>query len=489
MELLNDIHQAYPIISVGVRQLATSIAKEDWAQRRVARLLDRTLIDASDMHQDATQVSFTLNDQLVEGKRFTAFDVQAALSNRAVKVSGQFDPAWHALDPQIRALDNLTIELQMHTGLTPPVLRLLQVPIRPQPLFAEQSSGPVALGAYHEVARQFNEVRYELFPDGVAEPGQPARVVERKFTSLLAAARALRDGEIVALDRVEPWELETLENYQAIEVEPYAGPTIHFLVPNVHQLPMAETDLRRAVLLGINRENVLTNAFSTDPESPLAAPLATPFPLGYAGERMDGRDGYQPRLAAALASLAWQHCRSLDPKLPNRPTLTLVIPASDSARRAAQAIQQQLDMNGQGIVINIQVEESTDMGNSDRAVAVNMEVASPKGSMESGDLRLVEWHDMEPFIDVYRLFSNHDVARSPTIDAILRELPQAATLEKGGSLLRDLARDARDEALIIPLWQFPEYLAYRKTLEGMGARPVTLYHNLENWRHPAYIEP
>ena len=34
---------------------------------------------------------------------------------------------------------------------------------------------------------------------------------------------------------------------------------------------------------------------------------------------------------------------------------------------------------------------------------------------------------------------------------------------------------------LVPLWQLVDHFAYRRSLEGVGERPVSLYQNIEYW--------
>ena len=48
--------------------------------------------------------------------------------------------------------------------------------------------------------------------------------------------------------------------------------------------------------------------------------------------------------------------------------------------------------------------------------------------------------------------------------------------------LREVHQAAYYDLPVIPLWQTVDSFAYRKTLQGIGARPVTLYQNIADWQ-------
>jgi hypothetical protein len=39
-----------------------------------------------------------------------------------------------------------------------------------------------------------------------------------------------------------------------------------------------------------------------------------------------------------------------------------------------------------------------------------------------------------------------------------------------------------EELPLLPLWQTLDHFAYRKTLVGIGSRPVHLYQDVERWK-------
>jgi hypothetical protein len=66
----------------------------------------------------------------------------------------------------------------------------------------------------------------------------------------------------------------------------------------------------------------------------------------------------------------------------------------------------------------------------------------------------------------------------------LRQLDEAIDWKQVREDLHAVHRISYDDAAIIPLWQLIEYFAYHDSLKGVGARPVSLYQNVEQWRPP-----
>jgi len=50
-------------------------------------------------------------------------------------------------------------------------------------------------------------------------------------------------------------------------------------------------------------------------------------------------------------------------------------------------------------------------------------------------------------------------------------------------------RVAYDDVSVVPLWQLTEYVAYHKSLRGVGARPATLYQRVEQWQGGLRLPP
>jgi ABC-type oligopeptide transport system substrate-binding subunit len=56
---------------------------------------------------------------------------------------------------------------------------------------------------------------------------------------------------------------------------------------------------------------------------------------------------------------------------------------------------------------------------------------------------------------------------------------------EGRRRLRELHQLVHHEATVIPLWQMVNHLAYRRSIVGIGQRPLHLYQDVPNWRRAA----
>ncbi|MEA3342075.1 MAG: ABC transporter substrate-binding protein, partial [Chloroflexota bacterium] len=144
-----------------------------------------------------------------------------------------------------------------------------------------------------------------------AEQGQPREIAERAFESDREMVRALGDGRIKLIDRVNPWDLSKVRSLQDIEVRPYAVPLAHCLIPNVRKPLMSQRTFRRALIYGINRKSILDHLIGGVKMSGSSL-LSGPFlrgesyddPLGYAYDTTIKPRPYEPHLAIALAGVA-----------------------------------------------------------------------------------------------------------------------------------------------------------------------------------------
>jgi ABC-type transport system substrate-binding protein len=305
------------------------------------------------------------------------------------------------------------------------------------------------------------------------------------------------------LDRVAPWETETLGASEAIVVERYAVPTIHCLIPNLNQPILARRSFRRALIYAINRAEIVRGQMLRGAAPTLGQVISGPFPRG---ESLDDPVGYaynegvepypyDPRQAMILVGLARQELAiraakeaaekspdASDAKkkaeaakpvtdLPQLPKLVLAHPPHDIARVACRAIQKQL------AVVNVTIE----LKELPAQPAVD-----PDGNW---DLLFAELSMWEPIIDAPRLLGPRGIAGncSPYMDLTLRQLAKAEDWKRVREKLLEVHLQTHADLSILPLWQLTDHFAYHKKLEGVGKRPAMLYQNIELWRAPPWF--
>jgi ABC-type transport system substrate-binding protein len=172
-----------------------------------------------------------------------------------------------------------------------------------------------------------------------------------------------------------------------------------------------------------------------------------------------------------LASVAWS--KVLDPKgqgnieLAPMPKLVLAHPADPVARVACETIQLQLGKSG----IPIELVEFT----ADELLAGKVDY----------DLRYAELAVWEPVADARALLGPGGLAGelgSPYLTAALRELDDATNWKDVRAKLSEIHDVAHHDLPLIPLWQTVNYFAYRTAVHGIGAAPISLYQNVDQWQ-------
>ena len=472
------------------------------------------------------------------GGALDAFDIAPLLLARANTGQPGADLTWADLLARVTVLDALNVQADLrYTHLRPAAL--LGVPLVPRwQAGRSRKVEPQPMAGYRLGKQEAERTRF-LSIDGyfAAKPTSAREIVERAFAKSSGALEALERGEISALDRVNPWDLPRLQAIEGIVVEPYAVPTVHCLVVNQRKPLLGQRIFRRGLTYALHREAILSTQLLRGKAVPGCQTISGPFPRGYAYNEGVTVRGYEPRLAMLLAEIGLKElevAKAADgqvtspdggakppdakpteaspaatapastapapaaaapadpaaasppsdaaPAAPNEPAaspsaapatatpakfpeLILVHPADEVARLACRAIERQLAL------IKIPVK------------LVALEPGAPQ-LPEDYDLAYVELQLWEPLVDAERLFGPGGLVsgNSPHVESALERLRLATDWNQARETLWELHALSADDAALIPLWQLTEHCAYRRELTGVGARPATLYQDVENWR-------
>lgn len=365
-----------------------------------------------------------------------------------------------------------------------------------------------------------------------AAAGELASVVEMVYPDDEEALAALVRGDVDAIDRVPPWQLERARGVRNITVEPYRLPTVHVLVPNLKNPLLEVREFRRAICYAIDAQRIVSDILLGGQPQPGFRTLSGPFPagtalndpVGYAYNTEVAPRPYEPRLAALLAGVARTGLAKREaalkkeredakaaaakkkaeaeakakakegdapadaakpaeppapapaadpaaaepPKLPPIKPLVLMHQADPLARLACESIKIQLDLIG----IPITLVEAP---------------AIPTGEELKYDLLYVELAVDEPIYDARRILGPGGVAGSASalIGHALDELDRAQNWNEARAQLKEIHRIAYYDLPLIPLWQTVNYFAYRNSLEGISPQPVRLYQDVAAWRRNA----
>jgi peptide/nickel transport system substrate-binding protein len=426
-----------------------------------------------------TRLSLKLKDAGRSTSTPTAEYLSRYLLNMADPTQPQYQPDFAALVAGVTTAGSEWVHLDWSRPFVRPEA-LLQVPI-----FKPSTTGDTATPSQSPYGARFAMVD--------SEPGSTAfnavstdsnarhwmrTLVEQSYPNDDAAIAALLHGEVDVIDRVPPWQIERLRKAKGIHVDSYRLPTVHVLIPNpAHPLP-AQRELRRAICYGIQRDRIIQQVMLGGGSLPGYQVVSGPFPLGlsfsdplrYAYNNQLEPRPFEPRLAAVLATVAWS--RVLDPKgkgnveLAEPPTLVLAHPADPVARIACETIRLQLGRAG----IPIELVEFT----SDDLLNGHVEY----------DLRYAELAVWEPVVDARTLLGPKGLAGNiggPYLYGALRQLDEATTWKDVRSRLSEIHDIVYHDLPVIPLWQTVNYFAYRSSVRGISASPITLYQDVDKW--------
>ncbi len=381
-ELAESVHQRYPRVVVGVLEQAPNMSSAcagngqvfltDWAARRDARLVGRTLTEfigagpkggryvcpVGEIKVDETGRRITL--QLNRNLRWPAgeaspsgYDVSRGLLAMADPTDAAYRPDWARIFDAVAVRDVVEVDIDLSQGHLCPQA-FLQTALLPYTAASAPRAerlplgGPYALaGAADAEATYLWNARYFA-----GNATQPREIVQRRFPDAAAAVKALRRGEIQALDRLSPWQVKSLSADADVVVQAYALPRLHCLVPNARRPLTSSRTFRRALAYGINRQAVLDEIVRGD-RQPDCEVVHGPFPsvnsaentLDYASDPEIKPWPCDPRLAAALAEAGRREAAASGQgrtASPSSSALVLAFPPGEIPRTACEAIRRQL---------------------------------------------------------------------------------------------------------------------------------------------------
>ncbi|HMO85743.1 MAG TPA: ABC transporter substrate-binding protein, partial [Lacipirellulaceae bacterium] len=516
--LMREIQAAAPVIRVAVSESAIpapSSQTPDWASARIADLVNPTLVEMTGFGAEGGEYgsrfgALTTADSRQETMLRLSPEAMArgilpqAVSARVVAMASADAPEGSqplaALLRSAKLRDGQEVVFAWRRAHLHPEA-LLAVPLR-------RLAGPSGRGLWFEpidAERPDGPQRYRRQggPDS-GPPGAPQLVVEQIFDDDDAALAALASGEVDALDRVPPWQVEQAKQASGVVVHEYRLPTVHVLAIHPESSLGSQREFRRALCYGIDRQSIVRDILLGGQSRPGFRVLSGPFPVGVAagdpvGYAYNGDVAprpYEPRLAALLVGVARTALSKRDGTAPadesdetadnnsegvddssepddssdaappaELPPLRLAHGADPVARIACQAIKLQLDAVGIPVTL----------------VPVD---AEPPAGAPPWDLRYLELAVREPLVDARRLLGPGGTAGwvSAQTLAALNQLEQAQNWNEARTQLREIHRLSYSELALIPLWQTVNHFGRRTWLEGVGDRPIALYQNLTDWR-------
>ncbi|MBM4001569.1 MAG: hypothetical protein FJ297_18885 [Planctomycetes bacterium] len=497
-ELARDAAQRYPIVTVGVAARAVRFdpsAIDDWAARRVGRLVGRELVEyvgpgpeggryatpfGSVQRDDGDQfLAFQVRPAEGPSGRPTAYDLAERLMDLANPASDQYAPGWADLARSIRADGAFRVEVDLRR---PHVLAesLLRVPIaptdRPPPWLT-------VLQPYVVKETKETETLFTVNAEFIRKrPTQPAELRERYYEDSSEAVEALIRGDLLVIDRLFPGDAARLleSPRPEIVVRPYAAPTLHWLIPNLKNPFLDNATFRRALVFSIPRQTILDRMLGGK-RLPGCRLITGPFPaprgdgdsVAYAYDTRLAERDFDPGVGLLLISMAKNQLAKAAEKKSEPPPelkpLVLAFPEDKSARFACAIIAEQLKM------LNVPCElKPLPPG----------QTADPSGEY---DLLYAAVTIVEPLVDAPRILPRGGMvgSTSPYINLATRRVEEATSWREVRERMLELHSLAYSEVTVIPLWQIVEHFAHSANVRGFDERTVNLYQDIERWQ----IEP
>jgi tetratricopeptide (TPR) repeat protein len=493
--LESELGRRFPSVTVGVLQSADrhdSFRLDHWGDARVGGLVHRSLVDflgpgpeggqyqfafgLVERSDDLRSLTFRLNQQAIESGT-TGYELANSLLDMASPSSARYRIGWGSLVKSLAVEDVNRIRVELRRPFLVPEALLHSSPVRD----SEQRPNQTDLagdGLFRIVASAGAELR---FAAKSFRPGDRlAEVIEVKFDTAQQAIESLKRGRIDVVDRVFPADAvrmrDEVTSTSPIQVDQYALPTVHLLIPNEDNPFLADPAFRRALLFAIDRESILRRELLGGHDVSGCRVISGPFPIGaggrdplaYAYDATIEPRSYRPELASLLASVAVDRVTNRETETAEEaPVLTPVVlgyPALETARIACQAIAGQLKVVGVECTL----------------------LEFPRGETRDSnvDLTYVEVAIQEPLVDAERLlgFQGMCALRNPHVAHALRYLNKARNWSEVSEGLFRIHRVVHDEVAVIPLWQMTNFFAYNKRLRNVGDRPLRLYENIDQWR-------
>ncbi len=116
---------------------------------------------------------------------------------------------------------------------------------------------PVGTGPFRFVSRSPDQgIVLEANPDYWGDGPNLDGIRFVQMPDANAKLTALRTGEVHWIDTVPPQELETLSSEEGITVEQVAGSDYHYFALNQNREPFGNVDVRRAIAMAIDRDDI-----------------------------------------------------------------------------------------------------------------------------------------------------------------------------------------------------------------------------------------
>jgi peptide/nickel transport system substrate-binding protein len=435
-----------------------------------------------------------------DGKPLTAYDLEHSLRLSLDPRAENFDPerARFMGDVLVHNPFQLSVELKLPH---PRPLCLFMLPLLPKHLVPEPpnrgsdfSRSPVGTGPFQVgTADAPEQIKFVANPEfRGASAGQPyiKEINFQHYVKSSAAARDLETNKSQMMTRLDPLETIRFSKLTGqFDVRSYLSNSVYWLGLNHRRQPIDDHRVRRAMLLAIDRQAILTQYFQAGPGGLAHRVISGPFPTH--------SPAYDPKVPVlgkdeALAKQLIEEARKAN-RMPNR-TLTLKYPMGDSAvEKAASQIKKDLQKIGLDVKTEAKIESD-----------LRHEV------IDDQDFDIVYWrydhrnvlYNIAPLFDPEQQQAggtNFMGYHSPELIKLFSYLRQEQRPFELWEIQREIHRFIHREVVVVPLWQLDNYIAYTSKLlyrqqigdsaaqqaRQLPIHPLYLFRKTEGW----YLEP
>lgn len=492
----------FPLIVVGVSQSTDQPDPNklnDWAARRIGRLIQRRLIEITGLSDEGARYEFlngTINriddvglvyaidiDPTLKKlgvPKISAIELANRLLSNANPNSSMFDPTWRRILKTVELVSDTRVIITLQRPFVRPEA-LMKVGYPQQNLANDSDSDSDQNGdqtrdqngVYVLINKDSMFSTFELNPRYQArEDQQHPVIIEQFFRTNSDAVDALLRGELDVVDRIPPADTARLKETPDIQVRPYLVPTVHFLIPKIRGDLAENFRFRSALSTAIPRDSIVVDVIGGGKKLDGCDPITGPFPLG--GDDNDqisyGYDlrvkplQFSEKLSMVLTKLAINKPGASEEIKP--PSIVMAHPSSSTATACAQAIARAWNAVGIGTTLrSLPPGETTPPDNQ-------------------WDILYAETFIEEPLIDAVRLFGDNGLAKNITAPAeqSLRNVVTSQTWQGACLALRNIHRQVSVDLSVIPLYQVKEHYAFRSNVYNIGRNLIHLYQNVDRWK-------
>lgn len=326
-------------------------------------------------------------------------------------------------------------------------------------------------------------VRYQRSAtDTPRQPGQLDEVLECRYRNWDALLQGLLRGEVTMTPRVMDRDLPLLRNDQRFSMLAAAVPRVHWVQFSPDSPATQLPELRRALLLGVNRDAVIKDVW---PNSRFANAVRISnglFPsIGYGYYRNLSVPASDPIVATTLVAAARKKQQG------QLTALRMLAPPEEDAQEAAR----RLCDNWRRLGIEVDVvtaEQLLSAENGDDVSAMTM-AKRRRELLRRCDLVYRRGRSIEPLYDLWPLLTFDPAGTVDGLETVPDWLRQRLVLLESStdweSAIRNLHKlqaELLAEVRFIPLWEIDELGVYRKRVTNLPLKLIEPYQDVDRWQ-------